>query len=87
VKAGQSHLRREQWAGLRPVHGMQALGVRLGKGLNRVFARKDRLMSARFHAHVLRDPLATNHLGHGIPLRFARSGLLRTVVNALAFSP
>ena len=33
------------------------------------------------------DPLATNHLGHGIPLRFARSGLLRTVVNALALPP
>ena len=187
AKAGQSHLRREQWAGLRPVHvtwrvvagvpslrsrrafrviqkalsvaaarfemtivefsvqsnhvhlvieaigqqhmshGMQALGVRLGKGLNRVFARKGRLMSERFHAHVLRnrieatnavryvrtnhlhhrgihdarvravaasmfprphgDSLTTNHLGHGVPLRFARSRLLVTAVNALAIPP
>ena len=33
------------------------------------------------------DSLTTNHLGHGVPLRFARSRLLVTAVNALAIPP
>ena len=187
AKAGESHLRRPQWAGLRPVHvtwrvvsgvpslrsrrafrlirdalnaavarfdmtisefsvqsnhvhmvieaieqkhmsrGMQGLGVRLARGLNRVFGRRGKLLSERFHAHVLRnkiealnavryvrtnhlhhrgvrdartralaasmfpgphgDPLATNQICHGVALRFARSGLLKSVVHTLAIPP
>lgn len=107
--------------------GMQGLGVRLARGLNRVFSRSGKLLLDRFHAHVLRnriealnavryvrtnhlhhrgvtertvrtaaasmfprphgDPLATNHLGHGVRLRFPSSALLKHVVNALALPP
>lgn len=106
---------------------MQGLGVRLARGLNRVFGRSGRLLSDRFHAHVLRnqiealnavryvrtnhlhhrgvrergvraqaasmfprphgDPLASNHLGHGVGLQFPRSALLHRVVNELALAP
>ena len=52
---------------------LQALGVRLARRLNRVFERRGRLLSDRFHAHVLRTPrevrnavryVRTNHLHH-----------------------
>ena len=53
--------------------GLQALGVRLARQLNRVFERRGRLLADRFHAHVLTSPrevanalryVRTNHLHH-----------------------
>jgi REP element-mobilizing transposase RayT len=36
--------------------GMQGLGIRIAKGLNRLMERKGRVFSDRFHARVLRTP-------------------------------
>ena len=56
--------------------GMQGLGVRIAKALNRVMRRSGRVIGDRYHAHVLRTPaevkrarnyLLTNarhHFGH-----------------------
>ena len=127
VQSNHVHLVIEAIAQPHMSRGMQGLGVRLARGLNRAFGRTGKLLSERFHAHVLRnkiealnavryvrtnqlhhrgvhdrairakaasmfprphgDTLATNSLSHGIMLRFARSPLLRTVVNALALPP
>ena len=38
---------------------MKGLSVRLAKGLNRMMGRKGRVLSDRYHAHVLRTPLET----------------------------
>lgn len=65
--------------------GMQGLGVRLSRNLNRVFGRHGTLLAERFHAHVLRTRgealnavryVRTNHLHHrGVcaPQRIARA--------------
>jgi REP element-mobilizing transposase RayT len=34
--------------------GMQGLGIRLGKGLNRLMGRHGRVLADRYHAHILR---------------------------------
>lgn len=53
--------------------GMQGLGVRISRNLNRVFGRRGTLLAERFHAHVLRSRsetinavryVRTNHLHH-----------------------
>jgi REP element-mobilizing transposase RayT len=36
--------------------GMQGLGVRLARALNRVWGRAGRVLADRYHAHVLRSP-------------------------------
>jgi putative transposase len=36
--------------------GVQGLLVRLAKGLNRMMGRHGRVLSERYHAHVLRSP-------------------------------
>jgi hypothetical protein len=36
--------------------GMKALGSRLARAVNRVFARRGAVLSDRYHAHVLRTP-------------------------------
>ncbi len=36
--------------------GMQGLGVRIARRLNRVMGRTGRVMSDRYHAHILRTP-------------------------------
>ncbi|MEL7305169.1 MAG: transposase, partial [Myxococcota bacterium] len=36
--------------------GMQGLNIRLAKRVNRLFGRRGRLFSDRYHAHVLRTP-------------------------------
>ena len=127
VQSNHVHLVIEAIEQTRMSRGMQGLGVRLARNLNRLFGRQGKLLSERFHAHVLRnriealnavryvrtnhlhhrgirdertravaasmfprphgDPLATNHLGHGIPLRFASSKLLKLAVNTLAIPP
>ncbi len=41
--------------------GMQGLGIRLAKGLNRMMGRKGKVFADRFHAHVLSTPAETRH--------------------------
>jgi hypothetical protein len=63
--------------------GMQGLGVRLAKALNRVMRRRGRVIGDRYHAHILKTPsevkrgrhyLLTNaqhHYGHAYADLFA----------------
>ena len=40
---------------------MQALQVRMARGLNRVMSRKGRVFDDRYHCHVLRTPTEVRH--------------------------
>jgi hypothetical protein len=41
--------------------GMQGLGIRIAKGLNRVMKRRGRVFADRYHARILRTPTQTRH--------------------------
>ena len=41
--------------------GMKSIGSRLGRAVNRVFRRRGRVLSDRFHLHVLRTPREVRH--------------------------
>jgi len=68
---------------VRLARGMQGLGVRLARALNRVMGRGGRVIGDRYHAHILRTPsevkrarfyLMTNahhHYGQATRDRFA----------------
>jgi putative transposase len=59
--------------------GMNGLGVRVARGLNRVMSRRGRVLADRYHAHILRTPAearrarayllqnAQRHYGHVQP--------------------
>ena len=61
--------------------GMNGLGVRVAKGLNKVLRRRGKVLDERYHGHILRTPsevrnarayLTTNaerHLGVAMPGR------------------
>jgi REP element-mobilizing transposase RayT len=44
--------------------GMQGLGVRIAKSLNRVMGRHGSVLRDRYHAHILRTPKETKHARH-----------------------
>jgi REP element-mobilizing transposase RayT len=41
--------------------GMQGLGVRIARGLNALMQRSGRVVSDRYHAHILRTPTEARH--------------------------
>jgi REP element-mobilizing transposase RayT len=41
--------------------GLQGLGIRIAKGLNRMMGRKGRVFTDRYHAHILRTPTEARH--------------------------
>jgi REP element-mobilizing transposase RayT len=41
--------------------GMQGLGVRIARGLNELMQRSGRVLSDRYHAHILRTPTEARH--------------------------
>jgi REP element-mobilizing transposase RayT len=59
--------------------GMNGLGVRVARGLNRVMQRRGHVLADRYHAHILRSPTearrarayllqnARKHYGHASP--------------------
>lgn len=73
VQSNHLHLVIEASTRAQMSRGMQGLGVRLARRLNRVFGRRGKLFADRFHAHVLRTPrevlhavryVRANHLHH-----------------------
>jgi REP element-mobilizing transposase RayT len=56
VQANHLHLVAEADDARALARGMQGLGVRLAKALNRVLERRGRVFADRYHAHVLRSP-------------------------------
>jgi putative transposase len=44
--------------------GMQGLSIRIAKALNRTMKRKGKVLSDRYHAHVLRTPREVKHALH-----------------------
>jgi REP element-mobilizing transposase RayT len=55
--------------------GMQGLGIRLARGLNKLMARSGKVLADRYHSHILRTPnevrnavryVRDNHVKHGI---------------------
>jgi REP element-mobilizing transposase RayT len=54
--------------------GMNGLGVRVAKGLNRVMGRSGKVLEERYHGHVLRTPTE---------VRRARSYLLQNAARHL----
>jgi hypothetical protein len=41
--------------------GMNGLGVRVAKGLNRVMGRHGKVLDERYHGHILRTPTEVRH--------------------------
>ncbi|HWE31407.1 MAG TPA: transposase [Polyangia bacterium] len=83
VMGNHVHLIVEAPNRLRLARGMQGLGIRIARALNRVMGRSGRVMSDRYHAHILRTPSevkrarayvldnARRHYGHTARDRFA----------------
>jgi REP element-mobilizing transposase RayT len=44
--------------------GMQSLAIRIAQSLNRMMERKGRVMSDRYHAHILKTPTEVRHCVH-----------------------
>jgi len=57
VQSNHLHLIVESRGRRELSRGMQALGIRLAKRLNRLFARRGGIFSERFHARALKTPL------------------------------
>ena len=76
VMGNHVHLMVEAADRVKLARGMQGLGVRVARGLNRLMKRSGRVLGDRYHAHILRTPsevkrarmyLLTNarhHYGH-----------------------
>ena len=56
VMGNHVHLIVEAPDRVRLARGMQGLGVRLARALNRVMGRSGRVIGDRYHAHILRTP-------------------------------
>ena len=56
VQANHLHLIAEAEDGRALARGMQGLGVRVAKALNRVLARRGKVFADRYHAHALKSP-------------------------------
>ncbi|HEY2746755.1 MAG TPA: hypothetical protein VGL86_19135 [Polyangia bacterium] len=41
--------------------GMNGLGVRVAKGLNRVMRRRGKVLADRYHGHILKTPTEVRH--------------------------
>jgi len=51
---------------------MQALGVRVARGLNRMMDKRGRVFADRYHAHVLRTPTEVKRAVHYVRNNFAK---------------
>jgi REP element-mobilizing transposase RayT len=56
IMGNHVHLIVEAPNRLRLSRGMQGLGIRIARALNRVMARSGRVIADRYHAHILRTP-------------------------------
>ena len=56
VMGNHVHLIVEAPNRLRLARGMQGLGIRIARALNRVMGRRGRVIGDRYHAHILRTP-------------------------------
>ena len=56
VMGNHVHLLVEAADRVRLARGMQGLGVRIARALNRVMRRRGRVLGDRYHAHILRTP-------------------------------
>jgi putative transposase len=83
VMGNHVHLIVEAPNRLRLARGMQGLGIRIARALNRVMRRSGRVVADRYHAHILKTPSevkrarhylldnARRHYGHATVDRFA----------------
>ena len=56
VMGNHVHLIVEAPNRVRLARGMQGLGIRMARALNRVMGRRGRVIGDRYHAHILRTP-------------------------------
>ena len=56
VMGNHVHLLVEAPNRVRLARGMQGLGIRIARALNRVMGRSGRVIADRYHAHILRTP-------------------------------
>ena len=85
VMGNHVHLIVEAPNRVRLARGMQGLGIRIARALNRVMGRSGRVIGDRYHAHILKTPTevrrarhylsnnAQRHYGHATPDAFASS--------------
>jgi REP element-mobilizing transposase RayT len=56
IQGNHVHLMVEAASAADLGRGMKSLGARLARAVNRVFARRGRVLADRYHVHVLRTP-------------------------------
>jgi REP element-mobilizing transposase RayT len=61
VQGNHLHLVVEAHAARALARGVQALSIRIAKGLNRVMGKRGAVFTERYHAHVLRTPAEARH--------------------------
>ena len=64
VMGNHVHLLVEAPNRVRLSRGMQGLGVRIARALNRVMGRRGRVIGDRYHAHVLKTPSEVRRARH-----------------------
>ena len=89
VMGNHVHLMVEAADRVKLARGMQGLGVRVARGLNRLMRRSGRVLGDRYHAHILKTPSevkrarmyllgnARHHYGHvGVDLFVSQTALV-----------
>jgi REP element-mobilizing transposase RayT len=64
VMGNHVHLIVEAQDRVKLATGMQGMGVRIAKALNRVMGRQGRVIGDRYHAHILRTPSEVKRARH-----------------------
>ena len=64
VQGNHVHLIVEAHGALSLARGMQSLGVRLARNLNRVMQRKGKVLADRYHSRILRTPTEVRRAVH-----------------------
>jgi REP element-mobilizing transposase RayT len=57
--------------------GMQGIGIRFGRGLNKLMGRKGTVLADRYHAHILRTPTEVRHAVHYVRHNYKKHAIER----------
>jgi REP element-mobilizing transposase RayT len=65
--------------------GMQGIGIRLGRRLNKLMGRKGTVLADRYHAHILRTPSEVRHAVHYLRHNYKKHALERAELMPVSF--
>ena len=91
VQGNHVHLLVEAQDECSLARGMNGLGVRVAKGLNRVMGRRGKVLDDRYHGHILRTPTevrrARLYLLHNAAQHYGRRGVDPFASRAAVMAP